>query len=246
MKILQTFWRSCLWLWLLVIFAHQADAQSFSQGMQTGVVRIKVKPELVQSQPSGMLKTRMQNDVATTGIKNLDALSEQYNVKSIERVFRYSAANEAKHRKHGLHLWYTVTFDSKVSPEQLTKAYKALNEVEKAEPIYEKAVIPYTVTELLPKSNKSTTSLPFNDTHLDKLWHYNNTGQVAGSVPGSDINLFKAWETTAGNKNVIVSIHDSGLDYTHEDLKDAMWVNEAELNGKAGIDDDQNGYRDDI
>jgi subtilisin family serine protease len=46
-------------------------------------------------------------------------------------------------------------------------------------------------------------------------------------------------------KPVIVAILDSGVDYDHEDLKDIMWVNEDEIPGN-GIDDDNNGYVDDI
>lgn len=44
---------------------------------------------------------------------------------------------------------------------------------------------------------------------------------------------------------VIVAVIDSGVDYDHEDLKDVMWVNEDEIPGN-GIDDDKNGYVDDI
>lgn len=44
---------------------------------------------------------------------------------------------------------------------------------------------------------------------------------------------------------VIVAVIDSGVDYDHEDLKDVMWVNEDEIAGN-GIDDDKNGYVDDI
>ena len=46
-------------------------------------------------------------------------------------------------------------------------------------------------------------------------------------------------------ETVIVAILDSGVDYDHEDLKDVMWVNEDEIPGN-NIDDDGNGYVDDI
>ncbi len=44
---------------------------------------------------------------------------------------------------------------------------------------------------------------------------------------------------------IIVGVLDSGVDYTHEDLKDVMWTNPGEIPGN-GIDDDKNGYIDDI
>ena len=47
-------------------------------------------------------------------------------------------------------------------------------------------------------------------------------------------------------KTVIVGVIDSGTEVDHEDLKDNIWVNKKELNGKEGVDDDQNGYVDDV
>lgn len=47
------------------------------------------------------------------------------------------------------------------------------------------------------------------------------------------------------SSTVVVAIIDSGVDEEHEDLKDVMWINEDEIAGN-GIDDDKNGYIDDI
>jgi cell wall-associated protease len=47
------------------------------------------------------------------------------------------------------------------------------------------------------------------------------------------------------SETVVVAVIDSGVDYMHEDLKDVMWVNPGEIAGN-GIDDDKNGYVDDI
>src|ERR1700740_935654 len=44
---------------------------------------------------------------------------------------------------------------------------------------------------------------------------------------------------------IIVGVIDSGVDYNHEDLKDVMWTNKNEIPDN-GIDDDKNGYIDDI
>ncbi|MFA5211093.1 MAG: S8 family peptidase [Patescibacteria group bacterium] len=61
----------------------------------------------------------------------------------------------------------------------------------------------------------------------------------------SDIGLYEAWNYTTGSKNVIVAIIDNGFDFKHPDLKDNLWYNKGEI-ADNGIDDDKNGYIDDI
>ncbi|MDE5661214.1 MAG: S8 family serine peptidase, partial [Muribaculaceae bacterium] len=86
----------------------------------------------------------------------------------------------------------------------------------------------------------------FNDPQLPSQWHYRNFGNTGTAVEGADINLFEAWKTETGKSDVLVAIIDGGVDYKHEDLAANMYVNLAELNGKPGVDDDGNGYVDDI
>ena len=59
------------------------------------------------------------------------------------------------------------------------------------------------------------------------------------------INAPAAWDVSTGPANVIVGDIDSGIDYTHPDLADNVWVNPGEVAGN-GLDDDHNGYVDDI
>jgi predicted outer membrane repeat protein len=56
----------------------------------------------------------------------------------------------------------------------------------------------------------------------------------------------EAWDTCRGDHEIIVAVIDTGVDYNHRDLRSNMWVNEAEVNGVAGVDDDGNGYIDDL
>ncbi len=78
----------------------------------------------------------------------------------------------------------------------------------------------------------------FNDPHVPKLWAFNST---AGLDVSGAYDVLPAKDP----KEVIVAVVDTGVDHTHEDLKDIMWTNEGELPGN-GIDDDNNGYIDDI
>ena len=60
------------------------------------------------------------------------------------------------------------------------------------------------------------------------------------------MHLPQAWDVTTGSSQVFIAVIDTGIRRDHEDLVDNIWINTAELYGKAGVDDDQNGYRDDI
>ncbi len=88
-----------------------------------------------------------------------------------------------------------------------------------------------------------------NDPFFGKLWGMQNTGQSDGKTNGTagiDIDAVRAWDITQGSSEVVVAVIDTGIDYTHPDIKENMWVNQAEANGQAGVDDDNNGYVDDV
>lgn len=59
------------------------------------------------------------------------------------------------------------------------------------------------------------------------------------------MKLPETWAIEKGNKGVIIAIIDSGIAYQHEDLKQKIWVNPGEI-PENGLDDDGNGYIDDI
>ena len=92
------------------------------------------------------------------------------------------------------------------------------------------------------------------DAMFGKQWGLLNTGRNGGSiftpgVAGEDINIAKAWDITqgaTGEKTIVIAVIDTGVDYTHPDLKSQIEANSAELTGKAGVDDDGNGYIDDV
>ena len=54
-----------------------------------------------------------------------------------------------------------------------------------------------------------------------------------------------AWDITFGNPNIIIGITDDGVSTTHTDLAPNIWINTDEIAGN-GIDDDANGYIDDV
>lgn len=82
-----------------------------------------------------------------------------------------------------------------------------------------------------------------NDPSFDELWALQNTGQSGGTA-GADIDAVPAWDITTGDASLVIGVIDSGVDYTHPDLADNMWVNPDEICDN-GIDDSGSGYIDD-
>ncbi|MBR8535617.1 S8 family serine peptidase [Carboxylicivirga sediminis] len=229
---------------LALLLSISTKAQNYENGVLQGAFRVKLKPHLLESV---QLNIQGGQQVVTTGVSDIDLLNARFSAVNMQRIFPFSPRFEAKHQKYGLHLWYEVSIANEASTQSAIQAYSALASVEVCEPIREVSLIHPMNSKTIDKSQqlKAAASMPFNDPYLPMQWHYNNTGQTNG-IAGADMNAFEAWKVTAGSNNVIVSIHDEGVDVKHEDLKDAMWVNEAELNGEPNVDDDGNGFKDDI
>lgn len=85
---------------------------------------------------------------------------------------------------------------------------------------------------------------PLSDTEIKK-WPAMDL--VKDTVPGMSVDKAYAQiiSTLKPGKKVIVAVIDSGVDIEHEDLKDVIWTNTDEIPNN-GIDDDKNGYIDDI
>ncbi|PVW15186.1 S8 family peptidase [Marixanthomonas spongiae] len=92
-------------------------------------------------------------------------------------------------------------------------------------------------------------TLPLKTTPLTEEQYKNWAAAdlVTDTIPGMSVD--KAYEEIISKrkkgKTVIVGVIDSGIDIEHEDLKNVIWTNEDEIAGN-GIDDDNNGYIDDI
>lgn len=88
-----------------------------------------------------------------------------------------------------------------------------------------------------------------NDASFGDQWSLNNTGQNGGTVD-ADIDAIEAWDITTGGltalgDTIVVAVIDGGCQINHPDLQANIFRNYNEIPGN-GIDDDNNGYIDDI
>lgn len=181
-----------------------------------------------------------------------EALVEGIEGASVTPAFPVQASKKAIAAKHGLDRWYIVQFDSEISLDETAEKIAALSQVECVQynTLIERADSPVTIEcpeDILTKA--AASALPFNDPKLGVMWNLINTGDKSISetaLEGADVGVKDAWRLTAGDPRVIVAVFDQGISTSHTDLVDALWVNTAESKGTEGVDDDGNGYKDDI
>lgn len=86
-----------------------------------------------------------------------------------------------------------------------------------------------------------------NDSYFSLQWGCHNTGQTVNGDPGTadaDIDAVEAWDISTGSSSFVVAVIDSGTQWSHPDLDGNIWTNPGETIN--GLDDDGNGYVDDI
>ena len=218
------------------------------EGVLKGWVRIKLRDDAQALRVGTFTRGAMES-----GDPELDRIAASLGATEVRRVFHEGGRFAERRRKFGLHLWYDVKFEDTLPVTRAQAELGSLSAVAHVQPVY--TIRMFDAGNTLPEEAvyvpaqrraERAGAGPFDDPGLPKQWHYNNDGSGTKWVEGSDINLFEAWEVTAGDPSVIVAVTDHGVEYDHPDLAGNMWVNEAELNGTPGVDDDNNGYVDDI
>jgi hypothetical protein len=90
--------------------------------------------------------------------------------------------------------------------------------------------------EFVMMDGKYDVQLTPNDPDYATQWHHQNVRSAA------------AWDIVAGQSSdrpVVLAVIDTGVALRHEDLAEAIWINEGEIPGD-GIDNDRNGFVDDV
>ena len=157
-------------------------------------------------------------------------------VNSDQFIARFDSELNVKSYMPGTHIgkqlgfgFYEVHIDSAIDLNAAVNHYNSLSDVAYAQPDYALGHV---------------ARIP-NDIRYQSLWGMNNTGQTGGTGD-ADIDAAEAWSVRTDAGSIIVAVIDTGIDYHHEDLAENIWVNNLEASGQAGVDDDGNGYVDDL
>ncbi|MEW6411959.1 MAG: S8 family serine peptidase [Candidatus Zixiibacteriota bacterium] len=169
---------------------------------------------------------------AFRGIAELDAVGQRHGVERVEKRFAGISLDRANTPQERALTRFFGVFAEYGDLDAMVRDYESLPQVVEAHKV--------------PLHQMDATP---NDPLYSSQWHYYNTYSV---------NADQAWDMEPGDATVVVGILDSGVKYDHGDLGGSnppgpadnstngnIWVNSLEVPGN-GIDDDNNGYVDDV
>ncbi len=165
----------------------------------------------------------------TLGVSSLDKLNATIGIQSIKPIGNYKVTRS-----------FLLVFKDEVDVNLELKKFQKLKDIEFVE-------LDYLVTGGGNSNQNSALSVP-NDTFFNKQWGLVNDGTMTGigSVAvNADVDMDLAWNIQTGDPNMIIAVSDTGLKMNHPDIASRIWVNTDEIPDN-GIDDDSNGYIDDV
>jgi subtilisin family serine protease len=169
-----------------------------------------------------------------TSAEAVERLAAQFNDR-VEDRFEDIAADQV-----------VIADEDGLNAEEVAAEYRGLPEVLYAEPNFE--------IELDPAEDNTSDAAGAarfmgetaehahpSDPMFEEQWSLDNHG-TRGGKQGADISAVQAWEKTHGSRKIVVAVLDTGVDYTHRDLVNNIWVRPASV---APYSDDELGEFDD-
>ncbi|MBE6309439.1 MAG: hypothetical protein E7080_00100 [Bacteroidales bacterium] len=206
------------------------DARSSRFDYRQGELIVKFK----ELSPVRVMNTK--GKFRTASVKAVDAVMNELGGFEMEELMPLSGSivsnkilksySGATIKDYNLGKLYRVKFDaSKVqSVHEAIEKFKAMSDVEFAEPNYMLYATATTDAEVYATDPLYSQQWGFDAINLPALW-----------------NALKITD-----KRPVIAIIDTGVEFTHTDLFDNVWANEKELSGEEGVDDDGNGFVDDM
>lgn len=159
------------------------------------------------------------------GNNKVDSITQKFHAVKINK--------QSTGRKSKQHI-YIIKFPQGTNIQQVIDEYYKTGEIEYAEPDHK-------------GSGGGTQGIVPNDQYYFRQWGLKNNGtfSLSTSIAGADIDMENAWSIEQGDSNIVVGIIDTGTKLDHPEFTGRIWTNYNEIPNN-GIDDDNNGYIDDV
>ena len=173
----------------------------------------------VVAQPAhspGQILIKFKTSASKTAAGSLETLHARFGAGTPEPVFKPTTV--LSKRASGFSQVYRLEIDEEASPVEAAAAYSEHAGVQYAQPVH-----------LFSHHDVPDDPRLSDQYGLDQIrWQI-----LLDGLPPAE-------------QGVVIAIIDSGVDYTHEDLAENIWINTVEASGRPGVDDDNNGYVDDV
>lgn len=179
---------------------------------------IKFKQQSDVNLKSCLIRKKFEN-------KLLDSLNNKYDLRKIKLT-----GNKKKGDS------YILEFNINQDIEKLVKIYEDTDLFEYVEPNNIGTV----------GGKQGNLKIIPNDHYFARQWGLYNDGTISFSpaVNDADIDMELAWDIEQGSASIVIAVLDAGLKLDHPDISGRVWVNNNEITNT--LDDDNNGYIDDI
>ncbi len=169
----------------------------------------------------------------------LSALHKKYGFQNAAELFGPSSKSKEEAFSRFLEGVYVLKFENNIEVLSAVKEYAATSIFEYVEPNYSGSgagVEMECPPQIVP-----------NEPLFSRQWGLVNNGNFSldASKMDADIDMDLAWELEQGDSNITIAVLDSGFKLDHPELSGRIWKNHLEIPGN-GIDDDSNGYVDDV
>ncbi|GGD17426.1 S8 family serine peptidase [Flavobacterium orientale] len=188
----------------------------------------------------GLKKDTQKTVTNLNELEELNFLFDEYAIKEIKKLNISSSET-----LNGNPL--VVVFESEVNIDSIIKKLEETNLFDYVEPDYiaHGSGIKQNVNVNLLERFIPLSTTP-NDQFFFRQWglHNNGTFSLSPSVLDADVDMIEAWDITTGSPNIVMAVIDSGIKMDHPEFSGRFWFNTQEQAN--GLDDDNNGYVDDI
>jgi subtilisin family serine protease len=186
--------------------------------------------------PNRLVVSLKTNRTAVTDLDVFQSLNTQYGCASMKQIGkgsrRITRSVDASTSDQGTIVLY---FENNIDVKSAILDYKASGLFKYVEPDYK---------------GQGESTIPNDPIFGTKQYYHVNSGNFTETpshapVVNADMDTDLAWDITTGSTSVVLGVFDSGLDFTNAEFTNRLWINAGEIPNN-NIDDDNNGYIDDI